>query len=101
MSRASGLTRTVSQRQLRVKVGPDDSASKDSGTLKRASSTAKKCPESSGGSGANAETLLKGTGTGERSSKILSQIQGLKAGHPRKDSLSLAEVMRPDYISAF
>lgn len=101
MSRASGLTRTVSQRQLRVKVGPDDSASKDSGTLKRASSTSKKCPESSGGSGANAETLLKGTGTGERSSKILSQTQGLKAGHPRKDSLSFAEVMRPVYISAF
>ncbi|XP_013203696.1 FH2 domain-containing protein 1 [Microtus ochrogaster] len=69
-SRATGITRTVSQRQLRVKGGPEDSASKDSGTLKRASSarTSKKCPESSGGSSANAETPLKGRGTGERSS---------------------------------
>ncbi|XP_052586970.1 FH2 domain-containing protein 1 [Peromyscus californicus insignis] len=70
VSRASGITRTVSQRQLRVKGGPEDSASKDSGTLKRASSAraSKKCPESSGGSSVNAETPLKGRGTAERSS---------------------------------
>ncbi|EGV92930.1 FH2 domain-containing protein 1 [Cricetulus griseus] len=69
-SRAPGITRTVSQRQLRVKGGPEDSASKDSGTLKRASSAraSKKCPESSGGTSANAETPLKGRGTSERAS---------------------------------
>ncbi|KAL6082436.1 hypothetical protein STEG23_027547, partial [Scotinomys teguina] len=69
VSRAAGITRTVSQRQLRVKGGPEDSASKDSSTLKRASSAraSKKCPESSGGSSANAETPLKGR-EAERSS---------------------------------
>lgn len=69
-ARATGITRTVSQRQLRVKSGSEDSASKDSGTLKRASSAraSKKCPESAGGSSANVETPLKGRGTTERSS---------------------------------
>lgn len=69
-ARTTGLTRTVSQRQLRVKGGSEDSASKDSGTLKRASSAraSKKCPESAGGSSANVETPLKGRGTTERSS---------------------------------
>lgn len=70
VARATGLTRTVSQRQLRVKGGSEDSASKDSGTLKRASSAraSKKCPESAGGSSASVETPLKGRGTTERSS---------------------------------
>lgn len=69
-ARATGITRTVSQRQLRIKSGSEDSASKDSGTLKRASSAraSKKCPESAGGSSANVETPLKGRGTTERSS---------------------------------
>lgn len=69
-ARATGLTRTVSQRQLRVKGGSEDSASKDGSTLKRASSAraSKKCPESAGGSSANVETPLKGRGTTERSS---------------------------------
>lgn len=70
VARGAGITRTVSQRQLRVKGGPEDSASKESGTLKRASSAraSKKCPESAGGSSANAETPLKGRGTTDRSS---------------------------------
>lgn len=69
-ARATGITRTVSQRQLRVKGGSEDTASKDGGTLKRASSAraSKKCPESAGGSSANVETPLKGRGTTERSS---------------------------------
>lgn len=63
VAKAPGLTRTVSQRQLRVKGGPDD-APKD-GTLRRAVSarTPKRCPESPEGPSANT-----GRGTAERTS---------------------------------
>lgn len=69
-ARGAGITRTASQRQLRVKGGPEDSASKGSGTLKRASSAraSKKDPESAAGASANAETPVKARGTTERSS---------------------------------
>nr|XP_012639132.1 FH2 domain-containing protein 1 [Microcebus murinus]XP_012639133.1 FH2 domain-containing protein 1 [Microcebus murinus]XP_012639134.1 FH2 domain-containing protein 1 [Microcebus murinus] len=67
-ARAPGLTRTASQRQLRVKHGPEDAALKDSGTLKRASSARapRKCPEPAAGPGAHAEVPVKGRGAGER-----------------------------------
>ncbi|KAM5255218.1 FH2 domain-containing protein 1 [Ctenodactylus gundi] len=70
VSKAPGLTRTVSQRQLRVKGCPEDAAPKDSSTLRRTSSarTPKKCPESAEGSSASVEPSLKGRGAGERAS---------------------------------
>ncbi|XP_055452631.1 FH2 domain-containing protein 1 isoform X2 [Psammomys obesus] len=70
-ARGAGITRTASQRQLRVKGSPEDSASKGSGTLKRASSAraSKKGPESAAaGVSAHAETPVKARGTTERSS---------------------------------
>ncbi|XP_044623032.2 FH2 domain-containing protein 1 isoform X2 [Equus asinus] len=70
VARAPGITRTVSQRQLRVKSTPEDAAPKDPGALRRASSARapKKCSESSAGSSTNTETPLKGRGAGERAS---------------------------------
>ncbi|XP_012500695.1 PREDICTED: FH2 domain-containing protein 1 [Propithecus coquereli] len=69
-ARAPGITRTVSQRQLRVKGGPEDAVPKDSGTLKRASSARapRKCPEPAAGPSARTEAPLKGRGAGERAS---------------------------------
>lgn len=68
VAKAPGITRTVSQRQLRPKGGPEDAAPKDSSTLQRASSarTPKKCPESAGAPSANTEAPGKGRGAGER-----------------------------------
>lgn len=70
VTKAPGLTRTVSHRQLRMKGGSEDAVPKDSGTLRRANSSRapKKCPESAEGPGANTEASLKGRGTGERTS---------------------------------
>ena len=70
VNKAPGLTRAVSHRQLRVKSGSDDAGSKESGTLRRASSTraSRKCPESPEGPSANTEPSLKGRGTAERAS---------------------------------
>lgn len=70
VTKAPGLTRAASQRQLRVKGAPEDAVPKDSSTLRRASSAraSKKCPESAEGHGANTEASLKGRGTGERAS---------------------------------
>lgn len=70
VTKAPSLTRAASQRQLRVKGGPEDAVPKDSGTLRRAGSARapKKCPESPEGPGANTESPLKGRGTGERAS---------------------------------
>ncbi|KAM9238253.1 FH2 domain-containing protein 1 isoform 2-T3 [Dugong dugon] len=70
VTKATSLTRTVSQRQLRVKGSPEDTSPRDSRTLRRASSTrtSKKCPESAEGLGANTEPPLKGRGVGERAS---------------------------------
>ncbi|XP_030672104.1 FH2 domain-containing protein 1 isoform X2 [Nomascus leucogenys] len=70
VAKAPGITRTVSQRQLRVKGDPEDAAPKDSGTLRRASSARapKKCPESAEGPSANTEAPLKARGAGERAS---------------------------------
>ncbi|XP_008058368.1 FH2 domain-containing protein 1 [Carlito syrichta] len=69
-ARTPGISRTVSQRQLRVKGGPEDTFLKDSGTLRRASSarSPKKGPESTEGPSANTESPLKGKGDGERAS---------------------------------
>ncbi|XP_004402491.1 PREDICTED: FH2 domain-containing protein 1 [Odobenus rosmarus divergens] len=70
VAKTPGITRTVSQRQLRPKGGPEDAAPKDSSTLRRASSarTPKKCPESAGAPSANTEAPVKGRGAGERAS---------------------------------
>lgn len=70
VTKPPGLTRAVSQRQLRMKGGPEDAVPKDSGTLRRANSTRapKKYSESAEGPSANAEASLKGRGTGERAS---------------------------------
>lgn len=70
VAKAPGITRTVSQRQLRVKGSPEDAASKDSSILRRASSARvpKKCPESAESPGANVDASLKGRGLGERAS---------------------------------
>ncbi|ELK17494.1 FH2 domain-containing protein 1 [Pteropus alecto] len=70
VTKAPSLTRAASQRQLRVKGGPEDAVPKDSGTLRRAGSARapKKGPESPEGPGANTESPLKGRGTGERAS---------------------------------
>nr|XP_055132130.1 FH2 domain-containing protein 1 isoform X2 [Symphalangus syndactylus] len=70
VAKAPGITRTVSQRQLRVKGDPEDAAPKDSGTLRRASSARapKKCPESAEGPSANTEAPLKARGAAERAS---------------------------------
>lgn len=69
-AKAPGITRTVSQRQLRVKGDPEDTTPKDSGTLRRASSAraSKKRPESAEGPSANTEAPLKSRGAGERAS---------------------------------
>lgn len=82
-----GLTRTVSQRQLRVKGGPEDAIPKDGSTLRRAVSARapKKCPESAEGPGANTEAPLKGRGTGERASLRLKDSSRTTLGkilHP-------------------
>ncbi|XP_032102281.1 FH2 domain-containing protein 1 [Sapajus apella] len=70
MSKVPSITRTVSQRQLRMKGDPEDAAPKDSSTLKRASSArvSKKGPESTESPSANTEALLKARGAGERAS---------------------------------
>lgn len=70
VTKAPGLTRAVSQRQLRVKGGSEDAVSKDSGTLRRANSSRapKKYPESTEGPSANTEASLKSRGAGERAS---------------------------------
>lgn len=70
VAKAPGITRTVSQRQLRLKGGPEDAAPKDSSTLRRASSarTPKKCPEAAGAPSANPEAAVKGRGAGETAS---------------------------------
>ncbi|XP_077878152.1 FH2 domain-containing protein 1 isoform X2 [Ictidomys tridecemlineatus] len=67
---AKGITRTVSQRQLRVKGSPEDAASKDSSSLRRASSARvpKRGPESAESPAADAEAPVKGRGLGERAS---------------------------------
>ncbi|XDB59446.1 PREDICTED: FH2 domain-containing protein 1 [Capra hircus] len=59
---APGLTRTTSQRQLRVKGGPEGAAPKDSSALRRAGSarTLRKGSESAEGPGAGAESPPKG-----------------------------------------
>ncbi|KAF7462544.1 FH2 domain-containing protein 1 [Marmota monax] len=69
-AKGPGITRTVSQRQLRVKGSPEDAASKDSSSLRRASSARvpKRGPESAEGPAADAEAPLKGRGLGERAS---------------------------------
>ncbi|KAL4675131.1 hypothetical protein H8957_008794 [Semnopithecus entellus] len=69
-AKAPGITRTVSQRQLRGKGDPEDTTPKDSGTLKRASSARvpKKRPESAEGPSANTEAPLQSRGAGERAS---------------------------------
>ncbi|XP_045151758.1 FH2 domain-containing protein 1 [Echinops telfairi] len=73
--KALGLTRTVSQRQLRVKGGPEDTSPKDSGSLKRASSArvARKGPELPEGPIANTQAPLKGRGQGEMASFRLKE----------------------------
>ncbi|XP_008852487.1 FH2 domain-containing protein 1 [Nannospalax galili] len=79
VARTPGITRTVSQKHLRVKGSPEDATSKDSGTLKRASSARapKKCPDSAEGSIANMEAPLKGRGATERASfKLKDSGQG-------------------------
>ncbi|KAM6147917.1 FH2 domain-containing protein 1 [Erethizon dorsatum] len=67
--RPPGLTRAVSQRQLRAKGGPEDAAPKDSGALRRTSSARapRRSPEAAEGPGAGAEAPAKGR-TGERGS---------------------------------
>lgn len=69
-SRAPGLTRAVSQRQLRVKGTPEEEASKDSGTLRRAGSarSPRKGADCAEAPGASRETLPKGRALGERAS---------------------------------
>ncbi|XP_059867632.1 FH2 domain-containing protein 1 [Delphinus delphis] len=70
VARSPGLTRTVSQRQLKVKGGPEDAAPKDSGALRRAGSVRapRKGPESAEGPGDSAQAPPKGRGAGERAS---------------------------------
>ncbi|XP_028342613.2 FH2 domain-containing protein 1-like, partial [Physeter macrocephalus] len=65
-----GLTRTVSQRQLKVKGGPENALPKDSGALRRAGSARapRKGPESAEGPGDSAQAPPKGRGAGERAS---------------------------------
>lgn len=87
VTKAPGLTRAASQRQLRLKGGPEDAVPKDGGTLRRASSAraSKKCPESAEGPGANTEASLKGRGTGERASVRLKDSSRTTLGkilHP-------------------
>ncbi|XP_004685389.1 PREDICTED: FH2 domain-containing protein 1 [Condylura cristata] len=65
------ITRTVSQRQLRVKGVPEDTTSKDSSALRRASSA--RAPQKSpvpaeSGPRVNTEAALKGRGPGDRAS---------------------------------
>uniref|UniRef100_A0A8C3YJI6 FH2 domain containing 1 n=1 Tax=Catagonus wagneri TaxID=51154 RepID=A0A8C3YJI6_9CETA len=69
-ARAPGLTRAVSQRQLRAKGGPEEAAPKDGGALRRASSARgpRKGPESPEGPKAGSEASPKGRGAGERAS---------------------------------
>ncbi|XP_055260750.1 FH2 domain-containing protein 1 [Moschus berezovskii] len=86
-ARAPGLTRTVSQRQLRVKGGPEDAAPKDSGALRRAGSarTLRKGPESAEGPGPGAEAPPKGRAAGERASLRLKEASRAALGkglHP-------------------
>ncbi|EFB26548.1 hypothetical protein PANDA_001729, partial [Ailuropoda melanoleuca] len=70
VAKAPSITRTLSQRQLRLKSGPEDAAPKDGSTLRRASSvrTPKRCPEAAGAPSANPEAAVKGRGAGERAS---------------------------------
>ncbi|KAB0370260.1 hypothetical protein FD755_018222 [Muntiacus reevesi] len=87
LARAPGLTRTMSQRQLRVKGGPEDSAPKDSGALRRAGSarTLRKGSECAEGPRAGAETPPKGRGAGERASLRLKEANRAALGkglHP-------------------
>ncbi|XP_037352496.1 LOW QUALITY PROTEIN: FH2 domain-containing protein 1 [Talpa occidentalis] len=67
------LTRTVSQRQLRVKGVPEDSASRDSAALRRASSARapKKAPAAADAPRGNTEApLLKGRGAGDNRASL-------------------------------
>ncbi|KAK2505679.1 hypothetical protein MC885_014748 [Smutsia gigantea] len=70
VAKAPGLTRTVSQRQLRVKGSPEDTAPKDRSALRRASSARapKKHPDPAEGPRANTEAPQKGRGAAERAS---------------------------------
>uniref|UniRef100_A0A4X1SQ44 FH2 domain-containing protein n=1 Tax=Sus scrofa TaxID=9823 RepID=A0A4X1SQ44_PIG len=70
VARPPGLTRTVSQRQLRAKGGPEEAAPKDGGALRRASSARgpRKGPELPEGPRAGSEASPKGRGAGERAS---------------------------------
>ncbi|XP_055000781.1 FH2 domain-containing protein 1 isoform X1 [Sorex araneus] len=89
VARAPGLTRTVSQRQLRMKGGLEDTSPKDSGALRRASSarSPKKCAESAvEGPGSTPEAVPKGRGTGERGSLRLRDAQ-----HPT----TLGKILNP------
>lgn len=77
----------MSQRQLRVKGGPEDSAPKDSGALRRAGSarTLRKGSECAEGPRAGAETPPKGRGAGERASLRLKEANRAALGkglHP-------------------
>ncbi|XP_069878319.1 FH2 domain-containing protein 1 [Dipodomys merriami] len=66
-AKARAITRTVSQRQLKVKGGPEDAGPRD-GTLRRASSARapRKCPESP--EGPDADSPLKARGARDRAS---------------------------------
>ncbi|XP_012885167.1 PREDICTED: FH2 domain-containing protein 1 [Dipodomys ordii] len=66
-AKARAITRTVSQRQLKVKGGPEDAGPRD-GTLRRASSARapRKCPESP--EGPDADSPLKARGARDRTS---------------------------------
>lgn len=70
VAKAPGLTRTASQRQLRMKGGPEDATPKDSSALRRASSARapRKYPDPAEGPRANAESPQKGRGTAGRAS---------------------------------
>ncbi|XP_074085222.1 FH2 domain-containing protein 1 isoform X3 [Macrotis lagotis] len=70
VSKVPGITRAASQRQLRIKTTPEDTQTKNGGTLRRTSSarTASKGLESSESSGSKDEASLKGRGTMEKSS---------------------------------
>ncbi|KAB1282006.1 FH2 domain-containing protein 1 [Camelus dromedarius] len=89
VARAPGLTRTMSQRQLRVKSGPEDATPKDSSTLRRAGSARgpRKGPESDEGPAASTEARLKGRGAGERASLRLKDANRAALGkvlHPAR-----------------
>ncbi|KAM4834477.1 FH2 domain-containing protein 1 isoform 1-T2 [Thomomys bottae] len=69
VAKGRALTRTVSQRQLKARGGPEDAAPRDS-TLRRASSARapRKCPESPEGPSGSTESPLKARGARDRAS---------------------------------